>query len=148
MRITVTSVLVDDQRKALRFYTEVLGFTKKTEVPMGEHRLAHRRVTGGPRRRGAWCWSRTSTRGAAVQGGARRRRRPVHVLRGARRARRVRAAARSGRAVHPGARRHGRLHHGGARRHLRQPADDRQPLSGCVPATGRRPARRGAARGR
>ncbi|GAB3675875.1 VOC family protein [Angustibacter aerolatus] len=37
MRITVTSVLVDDQRKALRFYTEVLGFTKKTEVPMGEH---------------------------------------------------------------------------------------------------------------
>ena len=31
-----TSVLVDDQAKALRFYTEVLGFVKKVEVPMGE----------------------------------------------------------------------------------------------------------------
>ncbi|HYH26213.1 MAG TPA: VOC family protein [Blastococcus sp.] len=38
MRITVTSVLVDDQEKALRFYTEKLGFVKKTEIPMGEHR--------------------------------------------------------------------------------------------------------------
>ena len=38
MRITLTSVLVDDQEKALRFYTDVLGFVKKTEVPLGEHR--------------------------------------------------------------------------------------------------------------
>jgi catechol 2,3-dioxygenase-like lactoylglutathione lyase family enzyme len=38
MRINLTSVLVDDQDKALRFYTEVLGFVKKTEVPMGEYR--------------------------------------------------------------------------------------------------------------
>jgi catechol 2,3-dioxygenase-like lactoylglutathione lyase family enzyme len=38
VRITVTSVLVDDQEKALRFYTEVLGFVKKTEFPVGEHR--------------------------------------------------------------------------------------------------------------
>ena len=38
MRITLTSVLVDDQDKALRFYTEVLGFVKKTEIPLGEHR--------------------------------------------------------------------------------------------------------------
>jgi len=37
MRINVTSVLVDDQAKALRFYTDVLGFVKKTEVPLGEH---------------------------------------------------------------------------------------------------------------
>ncbi|MFN8050489.1 MAG: VOC family protein [Acidimicrobiales bacterium] len=37
MRINLTSVLVDDQAKALAFYTEVLGFVKKTEVPMGEH---------------------------------------------------------------------------------------------------------------
>ena len=37
-RITVTSVFVDDQDKALRFYTEVLGFQKKTEFPAGEHR--------------------------------------------------------------------------------------------------------------
>jgi catechol 2,3-dioxygenase-like lactoylglutathione lyase family enzyme len=37
-RINITSVLVDDQDKALRFYTEVLGFAKKTEVPLGDHR--------------------------------------------------------------------------------------------------------------
>ena len=38
MRINLASVLVDDQEKALRFYTEKLGFEKKTEVPLGEHR--------------------------------------------------------------------------------------------------------------
>jgi catechol 2,3-dioxygenase-like lactoylglutathione lyase family enzyme len=38
MKITVTSVLVDDQDKALRFYTDVLGFEKKHDVPVGEHR--------------------------------------------------------------------------------------------------------------
>ena len=37
MRINLTSVLVDDQATALRFYTDVLGFTKKSDVPMGEH---------------------------------------------------------------------------------------------------------------
>jgi catechol 2,3-dioxygenase-like lactoylglutathione lyase family enzyme len=38
MRINLASVLVDDQDKALRFYTEVLGFVKKHEIPLGEHR--------------------------------------------------------------------------------------------------------------
>jgi catechol 2,3-dioxygenase-like lactoylglutathione lyase family enzyme len=38
MRINLTSVLVDDQDKALRFYTDVLGFEKKTEIPLGAHR--------------------------------------------------------------------------------------------------------------
>ena len=38
MRINLASVLVDDQAKALRFYTDVLGFVKKTEFPVGEHR--------------------------------------------------------------------------------------------------------------
>lgn len=38
MRINLTSVLVDDQDKALRFYTEVLGFQEKVNVPLGEHR--------------------------------------------------------------------------------------------------------------
>jgi catechol 2,3-dioxygenase-like lactoylglutathione lyase family enzyme len=35
MRIYVTSVLVDDQAKALDFYTNVLGFEKKTDIPLG-----------------------------------------------------------------------------------------------------------------
>jgi catechol 2,3-dioxygenase-like lactoylglutathione lyase family enzyme len=38
MRIVVTSVFVDNQDKALRFYTELLGFTKKHDIPMGEFR--------------------------------------------------------------------------------------------------------------
>jgi catechol 2,3-dioxygenase-like lactoylglutathione lyase family enzyme len=38
MRIYVTSVLVDDQEKALKFYTDVLGFVKKTDIPLGEAR--------------------------------------------------------------------------------------------------------------
>lgn len=38
MRINICSVLVDDQAKALRFYTETLGFQKKHDIPMGKHR--------------------------------------------------------------------------------------------------------------
>jgi len=38
MRINVTSVLVHNQDEALRFYTEVLGFVRKTEIPLGEAR--------------------------------------------------------------------------------------------------------------
>lgn len=36
MRIKFASVFVDDQDKALKFYTEVLGFVKKTEIPAGK----------------------------------------------------------------------------------------------------------------
>lgn len=38
IKIYVTGVPVDDQEKALKFYTEVLGFIKKTEIPIGEHK--------------------------------------------------------------------------------------------------------------
>src|SRR3954447_26346473 len=38
MRIKLTSIMVDDQNKALRFYTEVLGFRKKHDIPVGEYR--------------------------------------------------------------------------------------------------------------
>ena len=38
MRIKLTSVMVDDQEKALRFYTDVLGFKKKRDFPVGEYR--------------------------------------------------------------------------------------------------------------
>src|SRR5512132_1170768 len=38
MQIVLTSVLVDDQEKALRFYTDTLGFRKKEDIPMGEAR--------------------------------------------------------------------------------------------------------------
>jgi len=38
MKIVITSVFVEDQEEALQFYTSVLGFKKKTDIPMGEHR--------------------------------------------------------------------------------------------------------------
>jgi predicted enzyme related to lactoylglutathione lyase len=38
MRIIVTSIFVEDQDKALKFYSETLGFVKKQDVPSGEYR--------------------------------------------------------------------------------------------------------------
>jgi glyoxylase I family protein len=38
MRIKLTSIMVDDQDKALSFYTEVLGFRKKHDIPVGQYR--------------------------------------------------------------------------------------------------------------
>jgi catechol 2,3-dioxygenase-like lactoylglutathione lyase family enzyme len=38
MRIQLTSIMVNDQDKALKFYTEVLGFRKKKEFPVGEYK--------------------------------------------------------------------------------------------------------------
>ncbi|GAB2685128.1 VOC family protein [Thalassiella azotivora] len=38
MRITITSVFVDDQETAHRFYTDVLGFVTRHDIPLGEHR--------------------------------------------------------------------------------------------------------------
>jgi catechol 2,3-dioxygenase-like lactoylglutathione lyase family enzyme len=38
MKIKVTSVMVDNQDKALKFYTEILGFVKKRDIPLGKAR--------------------------------------------------------------------------------------------------------------
>lgn len=38
MQITLASIFVEDQDRALRFYTEILGFQKKHDIPMGEFR--------------------------------------------------------------------------------------------------------------
>ncbi|MBT8136454.1 MAG: VOC family protein [Gammaproteobacteria bacterium] len=38
MEIKLNSIMVDDQQKALEFYTEKLGFIKKQDIPMGEYR--------------------------------------------------------------------------------------------------------------
>jgi catechol 2,3-dioxygenase-like lactoylglutathione lyase family enzyme len=38
MKIVITSVFVNDQEKALRFYTNLLGFEKKRDIPMGPFR--------------------------------------------------------------------------------------------------------------
>ena len=38
MKIYVTSIFVDDQDKAQKFYTDVLGFSVKNNIPLGENR--------------------------------------------------------------------------------------------------------------
>lgn len=48
IKITICSVFVDDQEKALRFYTDVLGFVKKADVPVGQFRWLTVISPGGP----------------------------------------------------------------------------------------------------
>lgn len=49
MRITLTSLSVDDQDKALKFYTDVLGFVPSQDLPAGEYRwITVRSPEGGP----------------------------------------------------------------------------------------------------
>ena len=95
MRINLTSVLVDDQEKALRFYTDVLGFVKKNDIPMGEHRWLTVVSPEDPDGVELVLEPDEHPAVAAVQGGARGRRHPVHVLRRRRRAAGVRAADRA-----------------------------------------------------
>ncbi|RYY57558.1 MAG: VOC family protein [Chitinophagaceae bacterium] len=38
MKVRLLSIMVDDQEKAAAFYTSVLGFVKKHDIPMGAHR--------------------------------------------------------------------------------------------------------------
>ncbi len=48
MRINLTSVMVDDQEKALQFYTTKLGFIKMADIPVGEYRWLTVRSPEGP----------------------------------------------------------------------------------------------------
>lgn len=48
MRIRLTSVMVNDQDHALKFYTEVLGFQKKHEIPMGPYKWLTVTAPDGP----------------------------------------------------------------------------------------------------
>jgi len=49
MRIRLTSIMVDDQAKALKFYTEVFGFIGKRDFPVGEYRWITVVSPEGPR---------------------------------------------------------------------------------------------------
>ncbi|AZE49638.1 glyoxalase family protein [Pseudomonas chlororaphis] len=48
MKIVITSVVVDDQAKALAFYRDVLGFQLKHDIAMGEHRWLTLTSPGDP----------------------------------------------------------------------------------------------------
>ena len=60
VKIYVTSVFVDDQDKALDFYTRMLGFAVKHDISMGKYRWLTVVENGNPE--GTCCWSRTPTR--------------------------------------------------------------------------------------
>src|SRR5215207_5256617 len=101
-RITLISVYVDDQDKALGFYTDVLGFVKKTEIPLGEARwltvVSPEDVDGTEAAR-----ARRTSCSAALQASAPGRWHPLHILRRRRRERRARATPRARCALHAGA---------------------------------------------
>lgn len=98
-RIDLTSVFVDDQAKALRFYVDVLGFRLKHDIPLGDARW----LTVVSPEQGPSCSSNPmATRLSAPTRGAGRRRHPGRVLRRRRCRRRDKAAARRRRALHPG----------------------------------------------
>jgi catechol 2,3-dioxygenase-like lactoylglutathione lyase family enzyme len=48
MKIVVTSILVDDQEKALTFYRDILGFEPKHDIPLGEYRWLTLTSPGDP----------------------------------------------------------------------------------------------------
>ncbi|MCX6591107.1 MAG: VOC family protein [Acidobacteria bacterium] len=48
MRLRLTSIMVNNQDQALKFYTEVLGFEKKHEIPMGQYKWLTVRSPEGP----------------------------------------------------------------------------------------------------
>lgn len=49
MRISLSSIIVDDQEKALQFYTKKLGFVKKVDMPIGEYRWLTVTSPDGPK---------------------------------------------------------------------------------------------------
>lgn len=114
MKITLTSVFVADQEKALRFYTDVLGFVAKNDVPMGEHR---------------WLTVVSPDQPDGVELVLEPDEHPADRPRGP---------------LHPAAHADGAGHHRGARRHLRQPAPDRRHVTRAAQslAVGGLPARR------
>ena len=121
MKIKLTSVYVDDQDKALRFYTEVLGFVKKDDFSNGPYRWLTVASPDEP--------DGTELQLALNNNPAAKAYQQAHVsaepARGhvfhRRRQGRLRAHQGPRRRVHHAAHRRDRLHHRDAERHLRQP---------------------------
>ena len=142
MRINLASVLIDDQEKALRFYTDVLGFVKKTEFPVGEHRWLT--VVSPEDADGVELALEPDEHPAAkpfkaalVEDGIPYTSFAVDDVH----AEYERLDGTRGH-LHPGAGRHGTDDDGGTRRHLRQPHHDHQHVAVGSAAARRRLARR------
>ena len=68
MKIKLTTIMVDDQDKALKFYTEVLGFAKKFEIPVGEYRWLTVVSPDGPERPRAVAGTERQPGGQGIPG--------------------------------------------------------------------------------
>jgi catechol 2,3-dioxygenase-like lactoylglutathione lyase family enzyme len=124
MRINVTSVPVNDQEKALRFYTEVLGFEKKTDIPLGDTKWLT--VVSPDARDGVERLLEPAThpaigpfRDALVADGIPYTSFAVDDVPSG-----IRAADAPWRDLRPAADGHGPRHHRGVRRYVRQPDPD------------------------
>ena len=69
MKIKLTNVYVDDQEKALRFYTQVLGFAKKTDFSQGPYRWLSVAAPEGAGRHGAAAGAEQQPRSQSVSAG-------------------------------------------------------------------------------
>ena len=135
MKIKLTSVMVDDQAKALAFYTDVLGFEKKHDVPVGEHRWLTIVSPADPD--GAEILldpdeqpAAKPCKAALVEDGI-----PFTPVAVEDIAAETRAPPGGRRPLHAGANRHGHGNHRCLRRHLQQPDSDRADALSHAPRT-------------
>src|SRR6266481_4155937 len=121
MKIKVTSVYVDDQSKALRFYTEVLGFAKKTDFSQGPYRWLTVASPEEPDGTELQLALNNNPAGQSVPAGDVSTGPAGGDVLHRRRQGRLRADQGPRRRVHDAAHRRDRLDHCDAERHLRQP---------------------------
>ena len=121
MKIKLTSVYVDNQDKALRFYTEVLGFTKKADFSNGPYRWLTVASPDEPDGTELQLALNNNSRGQSVSAGDFSTAPARGQFYYRRRQGRLRADQGPRRRVHHAAHRRDRLDHCDAERHLRQP---------------------------
>src|SRR2546428_8938007 len=121
MKIKLTSVYVDDQAKALRFYTEVLGFAKKADFTQGPFRWLTVASSEEPDGTELQLALNDNPAAKAYQQAIFQHGQPAAMFLHRRRQGRLRADQGPRRRVHHAAHRRDRLDHCDAERHLRQP---------------------------
>ena len=121
MKIKVTSIYVDDQEKALHFYTEVLGFTKKTDFSQGPYRWLTVASPEEPNGTELQLALNNNPAAKTYQQAIFQQGQPAIMFYHRRREGRLRADQGPGRGVHDGAHGRDRIDHCDAEGQLRQP---------------------------
>jgi catechol 2,3-dioxygenase-like lactoylglutathione lyase family enzyme len=121
MKIKVTTLYVDDQEKALRFYTDILGFARKTDFSQGPYRWLTVASPEEPDGTELQLALNSNPPAQAYQQAIFQQNQPAAYVLHRRCQGRLRADQGSRRRVHHAAHRRDRLNHCDAERHLRQP---------------------------